>query len=245
MIYFRRQQLTLRDQEAITLRFGEFGTDAYTGGIEGHPNVQPVIREADEAFPFVFGGSWHTDSPFLERPPSIGILYGVDIPPYGGDTWWANSTLAYQFLSERMREMLRHLRVHMSARNVLHKIKSYTGDGNTMKVGSTEIHPQEELMIEGACHPLVRTHPETGEQALYVDQTYSVCIQGMTDAESSCLIDFLCSHITQPIFTCRLRWEPGTLAMWDNRSCLHHAFNDHHGMRREMRRTIVEGEVPV
>ena len=83
MLYLRNQRIDLEDQENLTLRFGPFGTDAYTAGTEGHPNVQRVVKEADVRVPLIFGGGWHTDAPFLERPPGISILFGVDIPPFG------------------------------------------------------------------------------------------------------------------------------------------------------------------
>jgi taurine dioxygenase len=119
MIYFRDQKITPADQEAFSLRFGDFAEDAYTKGIPGHVNVQPLIKEADTRTGMVFGSGWHTDSPFLPKPPAISMLYGVEIPPYGGDTIWANAALAYAMLSETMQRMLAPLRVHMSMQNVL------------------------------------------------------------------------------------------------------------------------------
>ncbi len=245
MLYFRDQKLRYEDQERLTLCFGRFGVDAYTAGVEGHPNVQRVVKEADERAPMIFGGNWHTDSPFLERPPAVSLLFGVEIPPYGGDTWWANTQLAYESLSAAMRAMLAPLKVHMSARKVLAGLRKHSPDDTDVKVTSMDIEVKERTLIDGAVHPLVRTHPATGRKSLYVDPTYTVGIEGMTAYEANPLVEFLCGHITQPIFTCRLRWETGTFAMWDNRGCLHHAFNDHDGFRREMLRTIAEGEIPV
>lgn len=242
MLFFRGQTLDMQAQEAFTLLLGDFGIDAYTSGAEGH-NVQRVVKEADEKLPMVFGGTWHTDSPFLAQPPAISMLYSVEVPPYGGDTWWANTGLAYRFLSEPMRTMIEPLRVHMSARNILQALYDSRTDGLRMN-GIDDEAVDHEPMIEGSFHPLVRTHPETGERGLYVGQSYSVGIEGMTDAESTALISFLTDHIIQPIFTCRLRWEPRMLVMWDNRLTLHHAFNDYNGFRREMYRTMVKGEVP-
>lgn len=244
MLYFRAQTLSYDDQEDFTRRFGSFGVDAYTAGVPGHPNLQRVVKEAEESVPMVFGGNWHTDSPFLERPPGISILYGVDIPPYGGDTLWANTQLAYEALSDTMRSMIEPLRVTMSARRVLAGLRKHSPSDDDVKVTSMDIDVKERTLVEGSLHPLVRTHPKTGTRSLYVDPTYTVGIEGMHNSEAGPLVDFLCQHITQPIFQGRLRWETGTLAMWDNRSCVHHAFNDHDGFRREVLRTIVEGEVP-
>jgi taurine dioxygenase len=251
MIFFRDQRISHAQQEAFTLRFGEFGTDAYTTGLPGHPNVQPVIKEAETRVKMVFGEGWHTDSPFLARPPAISILYGVDVPPYGGDTIWCNTALAYDYLSDTMKAMITPLKVHMSAIGVLTTIDAINeenaGAGKASKrsaFGDMELDMERRAMIAGSYHPLVRTHPETGKKALYVDETYSQGIQGMTLEESRALLGFLIAHITQASFQCRLRWSNDTFVMWDNRSCIHHAFNDYDGYRREMYRTTVLGEVP-
>lgn len=239
MIYVRGQKLDHAAHERLTARFGPFGTDAYTAGVEGHPDVQPVIKEADKRSKAIFGGSWHTDSAFLDRPPSISTLYSVDIPPFGGDTMWANTVLAHSMLSATMQAMIAPLRVHMSAQ--VNAATQLRVNGQNIPFSSDTARDQA---IEGRFHPLVRTHPVSGEKALYVDESYAVGIEGMTSAESAPLLDFLCRHITQHAFTCRLRWEPGMLVLWDNRVCLHHASNDYDGYRRELYRTTVMGEVP-
>jgi taurine dioxygenase len=235
------------DQEAFTLRFGPFGTDAYTTGLPEHPDLQPLIKEADTRVKMIFGEGWHTDSPFLDRPPSISLLYGVDIPPYGGDTIWSNTALAYDCLSAGMKALLAPLKVHMSAINVLDEIDHQNrenGETSQARIGNMELDLERQSMIDGAFHPLIRTHPVTGDKALYVEQTYSHGIEGLTNEEARPLLDFLLAHTTHPSFTCRLRWENGTFVVWDNRCCIHHAFNDYDGYRRELYRTTVLGEVP-
>jgi alpha-ketoglutarate-dependent taurine dioxygenase len=250
MIFFRDQQISHADHESFSLRFGEFADDAYTKGVEGHVNVQPVIKEADAAVAMIFGSGWHTDSAFLPRPPAISMLFGVDIPPYGGDTIWANSALAHAMLSDTMRAVIEGLRVRMSMRRVLSAAQQYMEPNDTAlgRLAATRdggpLDPAIARKVEGTAHPLVRTHPVTGEKALYCDKTYAVGIEGMTEAESEPLLTFLSDHVTQPAFTCRLRWSPGTFALWDNRLCVHQAFNDHDGYRREMYRTTVAGDVP-
>jgi alpha-ketoglutarate-dependent taurine dioxygenase len=250
MIYFRDQDITHGDQEAFSLRFGPFAEDAYTKGVEGHVNVQPVIKEADARGAMIFCSGWHTDSPFLPCPPAISMLYGVDIPPYGGDTLWANSALAYSTLSDKMKEILDPLEVHMSMRNVLALAQEFMAPDESPlgRIAATRgAGPLPEDLarkVEGSYHPLVRTHPRTGEKGLYCDRTYTVGIKGLTSEEAKPILDFLAQHITQPAFTCRLRWEPKTFTLWDNRLCLHQAFNDHDGYRREMYRTTVAGETP-
>ena len=250
MIFFRDQQISHADHESFSLRFGEFADDAYTTGVEGHVNVQPVIKEADAAVAMIFGSGWHTDSAFLPRPPAISMLYGVDIPPFGGDTIWANAALAYAMLSDTMKSVIDGLRVRMSMRRVLSAAQQYMEPNDTAlgRLAATRdggpLDPAIARKVEGTAHPLVRTHPVTGEKALYCDKTYAAAIEGMTEAESEPLLTFLSDHVTQPAFTCRLRWSPGTFALWDNRLCVHQAFNDYDGHRREMYRTTVAGDVP-
>jgi taurine dioxygenase len=178
-------------------------------------------------------------------------LYGVDIPPFGGDTLWANSALAYALLSDTWKTMIAPLAVRMSMRDVLTTVRSVMKPDDSplgRLAASREAGPPDEALqrkVAGSAHPLVRTHPVTGEKALYCDQTYAVGIEGMTDAEAEPLLRFLGEHVTQPALTCRLRWAPKTLTLWDNRLCVHQAFNDHDGYRREMYRTTIAGEVPV
>jgi len=250
MIYLRDQDMTHDVQQAFSQRFGPFAEDAYTRGVEGHENIQPVIKEADASSAMIFGSGWHTDSPFLSRPPAISLLYGVDIPPYGGDTQWANSALAYAMLSDKMKSIIDALNVHMSMKNVLATVRLCIEPddsplGRLAATKGTESLPEDLAeKVRGSFHPLVRTHPRSGEKALYCDKTYAVGFEGMHETESRPLLQFLSDHITQPAFTCRLRWKPKTLAIWDNRICVHQAFNDYDGFRREMYRTTIAGESP-
>ncbi len=245
MIYFRDQELTYEDQESFTQRFGEFGTDAYTQGIPGHRNIQKLVKEASTIVNRVFGEGWHTDSPFLEQPPSISILYGKDVPPYGGDTWWSNCELAYNFLSDKMKLLIDGLRVHMTAREAIRLTVRKDEHGNEI-VGDMKMDMEaRNRILEGNYHPLVRHHPFTGNKSLYVDEIYAQGIQGMTEEEARPILNFLASHVRRDEFCCRLRWSSGTVVLWDNRQVVHKAFNDYDGHRREMYRTIVNGEVPV
>ena len=243
MIFFRNQDITVEDQERFTLRFGPYGTDAYTSGMDGHPHVQHLVKEATTVVPRLFGETWHTDSPFLPRPPAFSLLYGKEVPPYGGDTWWSNTELAYEFLSDGMKQMLAGLKVHMSARDVVLYGTQAAAQGKR-KIGEIKLTRDQQRNIEGTYHPLVRTHPDTGNKSLYVDHAYCLGIQGLTEDEAVALLGFLKRHVTKEIFTCRLHWENNTFVMWDNHSCIHYAFNDYDGYRREMFRTIVDGETP-
>jgi alpha-ketoglutarate-dependent taurine dioxygenase len=240
MVMVRGQNLDHAQHEAFARMWGPFAPDAYTHGVPGHPRVQPVIKEADHRSKGLFGSGWHTDSPFLPEPPGVTILRSVEVPPYGGDTVWANCALAFRMLSPAMQEMLRPLKVRMSARNNAYTQK--LADGKELNFASDQAR---DAAFAGNAHPLVRTHPVTGENSLYIDEVYAVGIDGMSQSEALALLDFLCRHITQHHFTCRLRWEPGMVTMWDNRTALHLAANDYDGYRREMYRTTMAGEKPV
>jgi taurine dioxygenase len=250
MIYFRGQKMDHGHHEAFTLRFGPFAEDAYTSGVEGHRNVHPLIKEADDQSKMVFGGGWHTDSPFLPQPPSITSLRSVEIPPYGGDTIWCNAALAYAALSPAYKRMIDGLRVHFSMREVLRNAHESVEvrDNPIGKLAGTkslaELPEDIQRKVRGNLHPLVRTHPKTGEKALYVDGAYAVGLEGMNEEEAGPILEFLVQHLTQPAFTCRLRWEVDMMVMWDNRLVVHQAFNDYWGHRRELYRVTVAGETP-
>ena len=250
MIYLRGQKLTHDDHEAFSLRFGPFSEDAYTQGVPGHRNVHPLIKTADDTSKMVFGEGWHTDSPFLSEPPAITTLRSVETPPLGGDTTWSNSALAYAMLSETYRRMIEGLKVHFSLRDVL-KASQEAVEISESPIGRlaatrdfAKLSDDLVRKIKGQAHPIVRTHPVSGEKALYVDPSYGIGIEGMEPEESAPIMRFLTEHLTQPAFGCRLRWEPEMLVLWDNRLCVHQAYNDYQGYRRELYRTTVRGEKP-
>jgi alpha-ketoglutarate-dependent taurine dioxygenase len=250
MIYFRQQKISHADQSVFSRRFGPFAEDAYTKGVPDYPEVQPVIKEANERTGFLFGSGWHTDSPFLKKPPAISTLRSIEIPPFGGDTMWANSALAYRTLSDTMKKLISDLRVHMSMRKALAGAQEFATPNDSAigrlaaTKGAETLSDDLLVKVAGNYHPLVRTHPRTGEKALYCDVTYTCGIEAMQPAEAASILDFLVEHLTQPAFTCRLRWEPDMFVMWDNRLCVHQAFNDYDGYRREHYRTTIAGEVP-
>lgn len=251
MVYLRNQTgVGHAEHAAFSLRFGAFAEDAYTNGIEGFPAVQPLIREAGDTSDMVFGEGWHTDSPFLPQPPAITILRSVETPPFGGDTTFANTGLAYRTLSAGFRALIAPLRMHFSLRDVLASAQAAVevSDSPIGRLAATrtarELPPDLQRKVGGAFHPLVRTHPVTGEKTLYIDPSYGIGIEGLLPEESAPLLNYLNAHLLQPAFSCRLRWEPNTVTLWDNRLCVHQAYNDYSGYRREMYRTTVSGEVP-
>lgn len=250
MIYFCNQRIGHAEHHDFSRRFGPFAEDAYTDGVPGFREVQPLLKEADDRSAMVFGSDWHTDSPFLDEPPAITTLRSVETPPFGGDTMWANAALAWNMLGDTTRSLVRNLRVRFSMRDVLASAQENAEqrDSPIGKLAATrslaDLPEGLQRKVRGNTHPLVRTHARTGEESLYIDPSYGIGFEGMSDAESAPLLKMLTDHLTQPAFTCRLRWQPGMLALWDNRLCVHQAFNDYDGYRREMYRTTVAGERP-
>ena len=240
MLYLEEQHLSHDEHAEFSSRLGPFAVDAYTQGVEGQRDVHPIIKEADEVTPSLFGGGWHTDSPFLPEPPSITFLRQVEGPPYGGDTTWTNTALAFAHLSDTYKDMLRGLRVHMSAANN-YATQTFLR-GEAIQSGDKEKHEQG---LKGTFHPLVRTHPHTGIESLYICDTYAAGIEGMSTHEAKPIIDYLVWHCAQHAFTCRLKWRPGMVCMWDNAATMHLGPNDYDGFRREMYRTTIAGGVPV
>ncbi|MCP5395428.1 MAG: TauD/TfdA family dioxygenase [Sphingomonadaceae bacterium] len=238
MLFVRDQHLSHGEHEAWAARLGPFAVDAYTQGVEGHREVHPIIKEAETSSKALFGGGWHTDSPFLVEPPAITTLRAVEVPPYGGDTTWANCALALAQLTPTYRDMLRGLKVWMSASNNFATQEKLLG--GAIKFADQEQFDQGQ---RGHCHPLVRTHPESGEESLNICDTYAAGIEGMTSHEAKPILDYLVWHATQHAFTCRLRWEAGMVALWDNRLTMHLGPNDYDGYRREMYRTTTAGGV--
>jgi taurine dioxygenase len=237
-IFFRDQTLTPQQQVAFAARFGPIGIYPFAEGLADAPEVVEILKTEDETVNF--GGGWHTDTVYLDRPSLGSALYAKEVPAAGGDTLFANGYRAYEALSDGMRAILDGLTgVHSAA------LKS-TG-GRAARMGQQTSMSGRNLAqadTQEGEHPLVRTHPETGRKALYVSANHTVRFKGMTEEESAPLIRFLLDHATRPEFTCRFRWTPGALALWDNRCTQHYALNDYDGERRRMHRVTVEGERP-
>lgn len=234
VIFFRGQSLTPERLVAFARRFGEIGYYPFVEGMEGHPEVVEVVKKEDETINF--GGLWHTDTSYLERPPLGSVLYAGEVPPVGGDTLFANMYLAYESLSDGMKSLLAGLRGVNS---------SEKPDAAVTRVHRMADKPRDAAAtLTTASHPLVRTHPETGRKALYCSNAHTVTIEGMTHEESAPLLHYLYRVQQREEFGCRFHWEPGSVAFWDNRCAQHNALNDYHGHRRVMYRVTLEGERP-
>lgn len=239
VLAIRGQALEPADLMRVGARFGEPCYYPFVTGIDGYPFIFDVVKEENETVNF--GGNWHSDTAYMAQPPLATLLYALETPQKGGDTLFANTAAAYDALSEGMRAMLDKL-VGVNSASL-----KVTGGRRKMHstIGGMRVHDTEAADEYEAEHPVVRTHPQTGRRALYVSRSHTICFKDMSEEESRPLIDFLQAHQTRPEFTCRVRWSPGTLTIWDNRCTQHSAVNDYHGQRRRMRRLTVGAQKPV
>ncbi|MGQ0674825.1 MAG: TauD/TfdA dioxygenase family protein [Rhodospirillales bacterium] len=234
VVFFRDQSLTPTQLVAFARRFGALGQYPFVKGLPDQPEVIEVAKLENERVNF--GGIWHSDTTYLEEPPMGSMLFALEVPPVGGDTLFANMFMAYEALSDGMKQMLAGLKgISSSAKADVTRTRE---DRISSSPGS-----QARGVFEAA-HPVVRTHPESGRKALYVNIAHTVRFEGMTEEESVPLLGFLFRHQVRPEFTCRFRWAPGSLAFWDNRSAQHNPINDYHGYRRRMHRVTIAGDRP-
>ncbi|HUK10299.1 MAG TPA: TauD/TfdA family dioxygenase [Stellaceae bacterium] len=234
VVFFRGQELTTEQFLRAARRFGTPVEYPFVRGLEAYPEIIEVVKEPEERVNF--GGIWHSDTTYLEIPPMGSMLLAREIPPVGGDTLFANMYLAYESLSPGMRELLEGLRaVNSSAKADVTRTRED-------RVRSAPAAGAERPLV--AEHPVIRTHPETGRKALYVNVAHTERFSGMTVEESAPLLDYLFRHQVRPEFTCRFRWSVGALAFWDNRAAQHNPVNDYHGHRRAMLRITLAGDRP-
>ncbi len=232
VIFFRGQTLTPQRQLEVAGWFGAPMAYPQLKGLPECPMVTAVIKRENERVNF--GGVWHSDTTYLERPPMASMLYAVTIPPFGGDTMWANQYLAYETLSDGLKKTLDGMYAH----NTSTKAEVSKTREDRLKEAGVELKP-----LLGR-HPVVRTHPETGKKALFVNCAHTSHFEGWTEAESTPLLQYLYAHQVKPEFTVRFRWEVGSIAFWDNRCAQHNPINDYHGYLRVMHRVTLEGDVP-
>jgi taurine dioxygenase len=234
VVFFRDQELGPGDFLAFARCIGEPVEYPFVKGMDDFPEIITVSKLPHETVNF--GGIWHSDTTYLPRPPMGTMLIAREVPPHGGDTMWANMYAAYEALSPGMQRLLTGLRaVNTSALADVSK----TREDRIRDAGSDD---DREYVAE---HPVVRTHPETGRKSIYVNVAHTARFADMTEEESRPLLRFLFEHSVRPEFTCRFRWEVGSVAMWDNRCAMHNPINDYHGHTRTMHRITLAGDVPV
>jgi len=234
VVFFRDQNLTVAQFLTFARTLGRPIEYPLIKGLPEYPDVIEVSKLENERANF--GGVWHSDTAYLEYPPMGSMLLAREVPPVGGDTLFANQYLAYETLSLGLRRMLEGVvAVNSSAK----ADATRTREDRVKKDGRDDA--RKEYLAE---HPAIRTHPETGRKALYVNVAHTVRFKDMTEEESAPLLSYLFHHQVQPEFTCRFHWQVGSLAFWDNRCAQHNAVNDYQGYRRVMHRITLAGDRP-
>ena len=238
VIFFRDQDLTPATQLAFARHWGEIHLHPFMSGMPDQPEVLEIRKTpADKRN---FGGSWHTDQMFSPKPAMGTMLYAKQVPSVGGDTMFSNQYLAYDALSDGMKRMLARMNVVCVGDKKRGGISRK--DFNAATIAMTTVEPPKDVQTTSV-HPVIRTHPETGRKSLYIGNHVHY-FEGMTEAESQPLIDHLRAHSVRPEFTCRFRWQNGSLAFWDNRCTQHFAINDYPAETRVMHRVTVRGDAP-
>ncbi len=233
VVFFRDQTLSPGEFLAFARRVGDPVEYPFVKGIEGFPEIIAVTKLPHETVNF--GGIWHSDTVYLERPPMATLLLAREVPPNGGDTMFSNMYAAYEALSSGMQRLLDDLRAVNSS--ALADVSKTRED----RIRDRGFDADKEYL---AAHPVIRTHPETGRKALYVNVAHTARFVDMTEDESRPLLRYLFEHSVRPEFTCRFRWQTGSVALWDNRCTMHYPINDYQGYTRAMHRITLAGDVP-
>jgi taurine dioxygenase len=234
VLFFRDQRLDAAQFLRFAQAMGEPVEYPFVKGLDGYPVIIEVKKLEHERTNF--GGIWHSDTTYLEQPPKGSMLLAREVPPFGGDTLFASQYAAYEALSEGLRRLLEPLRAISSS------AKADVSKTREDRIASDGRADARKDYV--ATHPVVRTHPETGRKALFVNIAHTLRLEGMTEEESAPLLQFLHQHQVKPEFTCRFCWQPGSRAFWDNRCVQHNPVNDYHGYRRLMHRITLAGDTP-
>jgi len=235
VIFFEDQHMTPVQHRDFAARFGALHTHPLYPGVPEAPELFILDNHAGNP---TDNDAWHTDVTFIETPPMGSILYARSLPPSGGDTIWANMRAAYEALSPTFREFLSGLdAVHDFARG-------FPQQGIVANASGAEKHAKALAEHPPVLHPVVRTHPETGEDGLFVNFGFTARIKGLRRKESDAILNMLFEHVTRPEFQVRWRWSDNAVAFWDNRVTQHYAVNDYLPARRVMNRATILGERP-
>ena len=233
VVFLREQHLTTAQHLALSRRFGD---------LEMHP-MRPqgefpeiLVLDNHKDNPVLSTDVWHSDTTFRRNPTKYTILRCEIMPKVGGDTLWADMEAAYEGLSAAFRRMIEGLRAIHDFQNFRVLFRNTDEDRERLR--------KMEEMFPNPSHPVVRTHPATGRKSIYVNPQFTLHIEGLESAESRAVLEVLFAQARVPEYQFRLRWTPGTIVFWDNRSTQHYAANDYYPERRRMERTAVVGDVP-
>ena len=233
VIFFRNQTLEPEQHIAFAERWAPIDINRFFTHVDGYPQIAEVRKDPGQRDNI--GGGWHTDHSYDTEPAMGSILYALDVPESGGDTMFSSMYRAYDTLSDGLKSVLEGLKARHSSRHVFGPARSRRDDDTVGRITN------QHLATQDAVHPVVIRHPQTGRRALYVNPGFTLGFDGWTDEESRPLLEYLYAHASRPDFTCRFRWERGSIAFWDNRATWHRALNDYHGQRRLMHRITVRG----
>ena len=233
VITIRDQAITPDDHLTFARRWGEINVNRFFKALDSHPEIAIVLKEADQKS--AIGESWHTDHAYDQIPALGSILHAIETPPYGGDTAFCSMGMAYEALSDPIKDFLRGLNAWHSSRHVFGAVQTQSESSKTGRIGNADQATQDAL------HPVVIRHPMSRRPGLYVNPQFTTHIDGLNRAESDAILGLLYDHCQKPEFQCRVRWQAGDVTMWDNRATWHKAINDYHGHRRYMHRVTVEG----
>jgi taurine dioxygenase len=237
VVFFRDQDLSVEAHKRLARCFGEIFVHPNFNTGDHDPEVVTIVRKPGDTR--IVGEEWHTDTTMMAEPPMGALLYGLEVPPVGGDTLFANQYMAYERLSDGMKRMVDGLKCWHTDRKV-----AGPNSPAALAKRSTKVRDDDDWRETRNLHAVVRTHPETGRKCLFVNHSYSVCFEDMTEDESRPLLDWLMEWGHRPEFTCRFRWRPGSVAFWDNRCVKHLALHDVHDHQRIMRRIQIAGDRP-
>ena len=233
VIFFRNQNLSPEEEIIFAELWGEININRFFTNLEGYPKIALVSKEPDQKKNI--GGAWHTDHTYDLEPAMGSILFAHQVPKKGGDTLFTSMYADYETLSDGLKDTLKNMYGRHSSRHVFGTSRAESNDDTVGRIINSDKAKQD------AIHPVVITHPQTGKKALFVNPTFTLGFDGWSDEESKPLLNYLYSHATKPEFTCRFKWEEGSIAFWDNRSTWHLAVNDYHGQRRLMHRITING----
>ena len=233
VIFFRDQDISPARQKALALSFGPLQTHPAYATVEGFDEITILESSPDKPTKIE---AWHSDMTFRKHPPMGTVLRSVIIPPKGGDTLWSSMTAAYQGLSSPMQNFLEQLSaVHDFAHGFRESLAEPGGSERLAAAVAT--YPP-------VSHPVIRTHPETGRKVIFVNSLFTTHIEGLPAAESNAVLSFLFEHIKTAEYTCRFKWQPNCIAIWDNRSTQHKPINDYFPAHRLLQRITIDGDKP-
>lgn len=232
LLFFRDQSLSPKQHKSLANKFGDIVVNKIFKTLEGFPEIAVVCKEKQQTTNI--GGGWHTDHSYDEEPAMASILVARELPSSGGATKFANMYAAYEGLSEGLKSTLGLITAKHSNHHLYGKGGYFSNTDLSDKLA-------ENVQMSSATHPVIVIHPESHKPVLYVNKAHTIGFDNWHDDEAFALLNFLYEHGSKPEYTCEFDWQPGSVAIWDNRSTWHFANNDYHGEKRTLHRITIKG----